>query len=84
MNNSQHQSTPAKKASNTRPQVSIPQPNKKELIRIRQIVQELEDLQRKQNALIAELGELAPEEDPAGIEWIYPDPIQNRTKSRQA
>ena len=84
MNTSHRQPQPAKKTNNPEQQTNIPQPNDKDLIRIQEIAKELAELQEKQNALIKELGKLAPEEDPPGIEWIYPDPAQQGTEPSQS
>ena len=84
MNTSHRQPQPAKKTNNLEKQTNISHPNDKELIRIQEIAKELAELQEKQNALIKELGKLAPEVDPPGIEWIYPDSAQQETETNQS
>ena len=44
-----------------------------ELQRIGEIARELNSIQERQAQLIQELRDLLPDQDPEGVEWIYPE-----------
>ena len=59
--------------SDTGTQQQATHPAPQELQRIGEIARELNSIQERQAQLIQELRDLLPDQDPEGVEWIYPE-----------
>ena len=59
--------------SDTDTQQQATNPTPQELQRIGEIARELNSIQERQAQLIQELRDLLPDQDPEGVEWIYPE-----------